>query len=154
VSQPDFTFRDLPEADPDTIERVPTPDAPRRPLTVEFATAVLVVGGAFGIILRIIDPLVGSDGPPAIDPIFVISFGLDLLSIAAGLLVRSGRTWIVGANVAALFAFLWLSVVPNPIGIVFGGVYLFVVVATFLARDWFRAMADWRVTVAEDRLRR
>ena len=153
MSRPDFTFGELAQADPDTIEQVPRPDPPHRPLIVELATAVLIVGGAFGIILRIIDPLVISDGLPTIDPIFVISLGLDLLSIAAGLLLRSGRTWIVAANVAALFAFLNLTLL-NPVGVAFGGVYLFVVVATFLARDWFRAMADWRVAVAQDRLRR
>jgi len=153
VSRPDFTFGDLPEEDPDSIEQVRAPDPPRRPLIVELATAVLVVGGAFGIIQRIINPLVVLNGPPAIDLISVISFALDLLSIAAGFLLRRGRTWVLAANVAAVFAFLHLTL-QNLQGIVFAALYLFVVVATFLARDWFRAMADWRVTVAEDRLRR
>ena len=153
MSRPFFTFGDLPEEDPDSIEQVRAPDPPQRPLIVELATAVLVVGGAFGIIQRIINPLVVLNGPPAIDLISVISFALDLLSIAAGFLLRRGRTWVLAANVAAVFAFLHLTLQNLP-GIAFAALYLFVVVITFLARDWFRAMADWRVTVAEDRLRR
>jgi len=154
VSRPDFTFGDLPEADPDTIEQVPTPDPPRRPLIVVFASAVLLIGGAFGIIQRVADPLIVSGGPPAIDLVLILSFGLDGLSIVAGILLRSGRMWIVGANVSAVFAFLWLSLMPNPIAVFFGSLYLFVVVASFLARGWFSAMGDWRVAVEESRLRR
>jgi hypothetical protein len=153
VSRPDFTFGDLPEADPDTIEQVLTPDPPRRPVLVEFATAILVVGGVFGVLQKVVNPLVASPAPLTVDPVLLVALALDGLSIAAGILVRRGRTWVVAANVAALFAFLYLTLL-NPVGVVFGALYLFVVVATFLSRDWFRAMADWRVTVAEDRLRR
>lgn len=142
-----------PEPDPDSLDTVSRPLAPRRPLLVEFTTAVLVVGGVFGFLQKVANPLVSAPSPLALDPILIVALALDGLSIAAGVLVRSGRSWVVAANVAAVFAFLNLTL-QNVQGVAFGALYLFVVAACFLSRDWFTAMANWRAAIVEARLRR
>lgn len=141
------------ERDPDSLDRVSLPDPPRRPLLVEFTTAVLVVGGVFGFLQKVANPLVPAPSALAFDPILMVALALDGLSIVAGVLMRSGRSWVVAANVAAVFAFLNLTLL-NVQGTAFGALYLVVVAACFLSRDWFSAMADWRAAVVEVRLRR
>ena len=138
-------------SDIDAAERVGSP--PRRPLLVEFGTAILVVGGAFGVLEKVLIPSVAPVQPGSIDPVFALLLGLDLLSIVAGVTLRRGQTWVLGANVAAVYAFLHLAI-PTPTGIVFSAVYLAVVTACFLSREWFEAMKAWRVAVIEARLSR
>jgi hypothetical protein len=73
------------------------------------------------------------------------------ISIAVGLLIRSGRGWVVTLNVAAIYAFLYLSALPDPSGLVFGLVHLFVVGALIARRSWFDEMKVWRALVLQAR---
>lgn len=87
---------------------------------VEAAAAILIVGGVLGIAETIIagaDRIGGSDGLPTD---VVVGFVLNGISIAAGWLLRTGRSWVICLNVAAIYAFLYLSSFPNPLGIVLG----------------------------------
>jgi hypothetical protein len=126
---------------------------PERPTRIDFATAVLVVSGAFSIFRRVLDPLVLPD-PTSVDPILAVSIVLDALSIAAGILVRMGRAWVLAANLAAIFSFLHLSASPNPVAIFFGSLYVGVVLVVMSARGWFDAMSAWRRAVSEAHFRR
>lgn len=137
-------------SDPDTTEAVGS--APARPLLVEFGAAILVIGGAFGLLAKLFDPLVPG-AALAFDPVLILAIVLDVLAIAAGVLLRTGRTWIVAANLAAVLAFLHL-VSQSVAGIAFAAAYLAVVAACFLVRDWFDAMKDWRIARFEARLTR
>lgn len=139
------------DPEPDAFAEAARPSPPKRPVPVEFAAAVLVVSGAFGLIQKVANPLVTPTG--AFDPILVVAIALDLTSIAAGVLLRRGRTWVLAANVAAVFAFLYLTLL-NPFGIAFGTLYLFVVVAAVLSRGWFAAMSAWNIAASEARLSR
>lgn len=138
-------------ADPDVADGVVPP--PRRPLLVEFATAVLVVGGSFGVLQKVFTPLVAPTELGAIDPLFAFLFVLDVVSVVSGLVLRTGRSWIPAANVAAVYAFLHLATL-TPTGVALTAVYLAVVVACFLSRAWFDGMRDWRVARFEARVTR
>ncbi|HZM73412.1 MAG TPA: hypothetical protein VFC71_08525 [Candidatus Polarisedimenticolia bacterium] len=124
--------------------------APRRPLLVEFGTAVLVVGGAFGVLQKVFTPLIAAT---AFDPLFAFLFALDAVSVIAGIVLRTGRSWIPAANVAAVYAFLHLAT-QTPTGVALTAVFLAVVVACFASREWFDAMRDWRVARFEARATR
>lgn len=73
------------------------------------------------------------------------------LSIAVGVLIRSGRGWVLTLNVAAIYAFLYLSALPDPSGLVFGLVHLFVVGALIARRSWFDEMKAWRALEVQAR---
>ncbi len=90
----------------------------------------------------------------AVDPVLLLSLVLDGLSIAAGLLVRSGRAWIFAANFAAIYAFLYFTLFPNVVALLFGALYSVVLVAVVTGRTWFDDMSAWRRAVAEARFRR
>ena len=143
-----------PTSDIDATEHVGLP-APARPLTVVFGSAVLVVGGLFGVVQKVLNPLVAPAELAGVGVAFayVLLLGLDVLSIVAGVLLRRGQTWILAANVAAVYAFIHLAIVTLT-GVIFSAIYLAVVVACFVARDWFEAMRAWRVARFEARLTR
>lgn len=126
--------------------------APSRPLLVDFGAAILIIGGAFGLLAKLFDPLVPASAL-GFDPVLIIATTLDVLAIVAGVLLRTGRTWIVAANVAAVLAFLHLVTV-SVAGIAFATAYLAVVAACFLSRGWIEAMRDWRIARFEARLSR
>ena len=139
------------EPQPEALDEAPPPEPPRRPIAVELGSAVLIVSGLFGLLQKVVNPLLEPTG--GIDPVLFIAVGLDVLSLAAGILFRRGRSWVFAANVSALFAFLYLTLV-SLMGIVFGALYLLVVVAAFVSREWFAGLRDWRATIEEARLRR
>lgn len=141
------------ERDPDTVDEPPMPEPPRRPSVVEFAVAVLGIGGAFGLLQRAFAPILVPEAIGAVGPIYLILVAIDVASIIAAVLLRRGVTWILAANVAAIYAFLQLAT-QTLTGIVFSAIYLGVVAASYVARDWVEAMRDWRVAVVESRLSR
>jgi hypothetical protein len=138
-------------SDPDVADR--TTSAPQRPSPVEFASAVLGIGGAFGIVQKVLSPTILPTGLSAFDVLYVGLIVLDVVAVVAALRLRQGSSWVLAANVAALYAFLHLATFA-PTGIVLSAVYLAVVVACYLSRDWFDAMRDWRVARFEARATR
>lgn len=135
-------------ADPDVADR--TTSAPQRPLPVEFATAVLGIGGAFGIVQKLLSPTILPTGLSAFDVLYVGLIVLDVVAVVAAVRIRQGRSWILAANVAAVYAFLHLATFALT-GIVLSIVYLAVVAACYLSREWFDGMRDWRVARFEAR---
>lgn len=114
---------------------------------VEAAAAILLVGGALGIAETVIggaDRIGGSDGLPAD---VLLGFILNGIALAVGWLLRNGRSWVVCLNVAALYAFLYLSSFPNPLGIVLGVANLYVVAVLVYQRHWFDAVRAWRASL-------
>lgn len=112
----------------------------------EAAAAILLVGGVLGIAETVIagaDRIGGTEGLPAD---VVVGFALNGIAIAAGVLLRTGRSWAICLNVAAIYAFLYLSSFPNPLGIVLGAADLYVVGVLVYQRRWFDAMAAWRAS--------
>lgn len=111
---------------------------------VEAAAAVLLVGGILGIAETVIAGADRIGGPEGLPTDVIVGFVLNGISIAAGWLLRNGRSWVVCLNVAAVYAFLYLSSFPDPLGIVLGAADLYVVAVLVYQRRWFDAMAAWR----------
>jgi hypothetical protein len=106
-----------------------------------------VVGGAIGLIQTVLVDLPAVDVTAGLPPTIVLGLVLDGLSVAVGLLIRGGRSWVLSLNVAAVYAFLYLSSLPDPVGLAFGLADLFVVGILVYRRAWFDAMAAWRATL-------
>lgn len=109
-----------------------------RPVLVELASALLVVGSVVNLLISV-DRLVnfGQTGGEIGVPV-VITIALATLTLALGLAVRFGRGWLVTINVAAVIGFLEL-LSQTPIGLLFGVLDVFVVLALVRERPWF----DW-----------
>lgn len=146
-----MTWREADTAEPE-VEREPPP-APRRPLLVEFGTAVLGIGGGFGIVQKLLNPLIATSDLAVVGPLWLGLLVLDVAAVAAAVLLRRGTTWILAANVAAIYAFVHL-LIPTITGIVFSALYLAVVATCFLTRGWFEEMRDWRTSLVTARLSR
>jgi hypothetical protein len=127
------------------VIRFVRPPAPARPVSIELAAGVTIGEGLFGIITSAMAPQVPDASSAGI---VGASIALQLLGILVGLLIRSGRAWIVGLNVAAIYAFLYLSAFPDPVSILLGLGQLFIVGALSFGpnRAWFDAMGEWRAT--------
>ena len=114
-------------------------DRPRRPVAVEFAAAVLVVGG-FVSVLGSIQALAQMQAEGAsIDGLGVVTIGIGVVLMVLGLVVRSGRGWLLAINVVAVLGFLELTS-GQLAGIVLGTLDVLVVLALAAERPWFQ----WR----------
>jgi hypothetical protein len=108
-----------------------------RPVLVELASALLIVGGVINLLISsqvlVLLGLQGSGvGAPALATIV-----LNTVILVLGVLVRFGRAWLVAVNVIAVVAFLeFLSV--TPVGIVFGAIDVLIVLALVRERPWFQ----------------
>ena len=112
---------------------------PPRPMAVELATAMVIVSGVVSVLISIeafarMNEL-GSAGTQLTLP----SIAIGLASVLLGILLRSGRAWLIGINVLAVAGFLEL-LSGTPIGIVFGSIDAIAVVVLMAYRPWFR----WR----------
>lgn len=112
---------------------------PPRPTAVELATAIVIVSGAVSVLISVeafarMNEL-GSAGTELTLP----SLAIGLAMVALGILLRSGRAWLVGVNVLAIAGFLEL-ISGAPIGIVFGMLDAIAVVVLMVYRPWF----TWR----------
>lgn len=127
-----------------SADNVP-PARPARPVAVELAAAVLIVGGMVGFVERL---ATAGDyaGEPGVAAGLALSTLVDVLLIVVGLLVRSGRGWVLGINVLAVAAFVYLSAGLNVITLFFAAVYGAVLVMLLLNRPWFDAIREWRAT--------
>lgn len=112
---------------------VPLPERPPRPLLVEVAAAILVVGGLTSLIGALAAP--GSVG--------ILFAALNVVMIMLGLLIRQGRAWIVAVNVVAIALFLELTALPATFAIVAMVMDAIVLVALFRHRGWFFWEPPW-----------
>ena len=108
-----------------------------RPVLVELASALLIVGGAMNLLISIqVLGLLGERGEP-IGPLTLVTIVLAIATLALGILVRYGMGWLLAVNVVAVLAFLELTA-GSPVGLLFGIVDTIVVLALFREREWFR----------------
>jgi hypothetical protein len=123
---------------PDPTGDEPDRPWPSRPAAVELAGALLIVGGAIGLL----GALSSASGlPPGTEPFLVLTLALDVGAIVLGLLVRLGRLWVVAVNYAAVLGFIdLLGAGASPLAIVLGLADIVVVVILFVHKPWFDAM--------------
>jgi hypothetical protein len=123
---------------PDDVELV----RPARPASVELAAAILIVCGAVQLISGIISL---SSIPPGVETFAALVFALNVASIALGLIVRTGRAWLVAINFAAILGFLdLLGSGGSPLSLMLGAAEVLVVAILLARKPWFDAMSVWR----------
>lgn len=110
---------------------VPAPGRPPRPLLIEIAGAILIVGGLTSILGSL-----GTLGPNA-GALDIVFLGLGALTVLVGLLVRAGRAWVIDVNVVAVVLFLELTALPSTVAIVFVALDTIVLFALIRHRAWF-----------------
>jgi len=110
-------------------------ERPRRPVSVELAAALLVVGSATDAVISL--ESMATAATPDARGIAAVSVVVGLGLVVLGLLVRSGRAWLVAVNVVAIAAFLELRAV-SPAGLISAAIDVIVVAILFRERWWFR----------------
>jgi hypothetical protein len=113
-----------------------------RPVLVELAAAVLIVGGVLGAL-----GAVGGAGalPGGSGGLLAVTIALNVVSIAIGLLIRMGRLWILDVNYVAVLGFLDLTAgASSPLGLLLGIADVAVVVILLVHRPWFEALSGAR----------
>jgi hypothetical protein len=137
---------DGPGGEPAIADQAPGPP-PRafhpRPVLVELASAILVVGAAMNLLISV-DGLVSlaQTGGDIVVPT-VITIAVATLTLGLGLATRFGRAWLVTLNVMAVIGFLEL-LSGTSIGLLFGLLDVFVVLALIRERPWFEWSARQR----------
>jgi hypothetical protein len=127
----------IPDA-PDPTGDEPDRPWPSRPAAVELAGALLIVGGAIGLIGALSN---AGALPPGAEPFLLLTVALDVGAIVLGLLVRLGRLWVVAVNYAAVLGFIdLLGADASPLALVLGLADIVVVVILFVHKPWFDAM--------------
>lgn len=112
------------------------PQRPPRPTLVELAAAILVVGGAMSILTSLDVVMRLAEQGPGVEPLALLSLGLGVGIVILGVLLRMGLAWLVALNVIAVTAFLELTS-ATIVGLLFGGLDLFVVLVLLVERPWF-----------------
>jgi hypothetical protein len=110
---------------------------PPRPVLVELATAILIIGGALGFVTSIEAMSRMADLGTLEISVASLSFFIGAASVVLGLLLRTGRAWLVGVNLIAIAGFLEL-ISGTVVGLLYGALDVFVVLALVATRDWFR----------------
>jgi len=128
----------------ETVER------PARPVAVELAAAVLIIGGMVGLIERLA-ATPDFANRPGVAIGLALSTLLDLVLIVVGLLVRTGRGWVVAINVLAVATFVYLTAGLNPVALFFAAVYGALFALVLANRPWFAEMRAWRASRATGR---
>ena len=106
-------------------------------MLVELATAILIVGGALGFVTSIEALSRMADRGEVEIPVASVSLLIGSASVVLGLLLRTGRAWLIGINLVAIAGFLEL-ISGTIVGLLYGALDVFVVLALIAARDWFR----------------
>jgi hypothetical protein len=123
--------RDLP-ADPDEA-----PVAPQRPPLVELAAAILVVGGALGVVGAI---GAAENLPAGSEPFLALTLALNVGAVVVGILARFGRAWLVAVNYVAVLAFLDLMAAGSGgLSILLGAGEVIALVILLANKAWFDA---------------
>jgi hypothetical protein len=113
----------------------PPAERERRPVLVEIAAALLIVTGVLQLVAAI--GIAGSL-PPGTEGLLALSVGLEIATIVAGVLVRTGRLWLLVVNYVAVLGFLdLLRSAASPIALMFAIFDAFVLYVLFTNRPWF-----------------
>jgi hypothetical protein len=115
---------------------------PPRPGPVELAAAILIVGGIVGLVQVATS---ADDVPAGAQQFLAATVALDAGSIVLGLLIRTGRTWLLAVNYAAVLGFLdLLGAGASPFSLMLGLADLLVVGILLSTKAWFDAVRAWR----------
>jgi hypothetical protein len=112
----------------------PPPERPTRPILIEIAAAILIIGGLTSLLSAVTVPGV----------IGLALVALNLLTVVVGIFVRLGRWWIVAINVVAIALFIELTALPSPFAALFATMDAIVLFALIRHRAWF----DWEPEAA------
>ena len=106
-----------------------------RPGTVELAAALLIIGG----ILQLVGAIGAASSLPAgAEVVLFGSITIDIATIAAGVLIRSGRLWLLVVNYVAVLGFLDLMRSgSSPVALMLAIGDIVVVVILVVNRPWF-----------------
>jgi len=134
-----------PRLEDDAVER----PRPSRPALVELAAAMLIAGGVVGLL----QVAAASSGVPAgAEPFRAGAVALDAGSVALGLVVRTGRAWLVAVNYAAVLGFLdLLGAGASPLSLMLGLADILIVGILLATKPWFDATRSWRADVTGPR---
>ena len=137
--------RGAPRGEPAVADQAPAPRRAfhPRPVLVELAAAILVVGAAMNLLISVdgLLNLAQSGGELAVPT--VITIAVATLTFGLGLATRTGRAWLLTVNVMAVIAFLELLSM-TAIGLLFGALDVFVVLALVRERPWFEWSSQQR----------
>ena len=123
------------------------PIRPARPARVELAAAILIIGGIVGLIQVVAS---ATAVPVGVEPFLAGTVALDAGSIAIGLLIRTGRAWLLAVNYAAVLGFLdLLGAGASPLLLMLGLADILVVGVLLATKPWFDDMRSWRMLMAE-----
>lgn len=116
----------------------PEVERPRRPVLVDVAAAILIVGSVTDAIISFEGMATASTTLARVLAATSVSLGLLLLIL--GFRIRSGRSWLVTLNVVAVAAFLELQTLSF-VGLL-AGIFDMIVVGILLReRAWFHWVA-------------
>jgi hypothetical protein len=116
---------------------VPEPERQPRPVLVELASAILIVGGITGLVGWLGAQLVGAGAPASAGLLPLVFVALNVVQIVTGVAIRRGRYWRICINVVAVAVFLYLTAIPNPIAMFYAALGTVVLYALFHHRQWF-----------------
>ena len=111
---------------------LPPAERPRRPILIELASAILIVGG--------LTSLAGVFTVTGLLQVVVLA--INLLTIVVGILIRAGRGWVLALNVVVIAIFLELTAISTSFGILFLILDSFVLFALLRHRPWFEWQPD------------
>jgi hypothetical protein len=115
---------------------------PARPAVVELAAAILITSGVLGLVGAI---GAASDLPAGTELLFVLTAALNVGSLVIGLLVRTGRAWLLAVNYVAVLGFLDFTGAPaSGLALLLGIADVIVVVILLAQKPWFDAMRSVR----------
>ena len=139
---------ETPETAAPAANDVASPEAGHspRPVLVELASALLIVGGitaVVGWLGALVLGVVALDTAPQATAGLpaVIYLGLNLVAIATGLTIRRGRHWRLCINLVAFMILVYLTEIGRPIALFFLTLDIVVFYALVQHRAWFRAQA-------------
>jgi hypothetical protein len=112
-------------------------ERPRRPVLVEVAAAILIVGSATDVIISF--ETMASAPTSLARALAATSVSLGVLLVILGFMLRAGRAWLVALNVVAVSAFLGLQTLSF-VGLL-GAVFDMLVVGILLRERWW---FQWR----------
>ena len=121
---------------------------PPRPALVELAAALLLVSGVVGLVGAV---NVARSLPPGSEAFLALTALLDIGAIVAGVLVRTGRLWILAVNYVAVLAFLDVAAAidGSPLALALGVASVSAVVILLANKPWFDEIGAWRAERGE-----
>jgi hypothetical protein len=124
----------------------PAIDRPRRPVLVEVAAAILIMGSVTDVILSLEALFAAPTGVGRALAATAVSLGV--LLVLLGWFIRKGRAWLLTLNVVAVAAFLELQSLTF-VGLVSGIIDMIVVGILLRERWWFQWRAPDQLAPAE-----